>query len=45
MKATEVADGIYRLSANGGPEILCESMWPLPHGIGCAAAPPSWPER
>jgi anaerobic nitric oxide reductase flavorubredoxin len=33
MKATRVTDGIYRLSANGGSEILFESMWPLPHGV------------
>ena len=33
MKATSVSDGIYRLSANGGREILFESMWPLPNGV------------
>jgi anaerobic nitric oxide reductase flavorubredoxin len=33
MKPTRVTDGIYRLSANGGSEILFESMWPLPHGV------------
>jgi anaerobic nitric oxide reductase flavorubredoxin len=33
MKANAVSDGIYRLSANGGSEILFESMWPLPHGV------------
>lgn len=33
MNATAVSDGIFRLSANGGPEILFESMWPLPHGV------------
>ena len=33
MKATSLRDGIYRLTANGGSEILFESMWPLPHGV------------
>ena len=33
MKATSLSDGIYRLTANGGSEILFESMWPLPHGV------------
>ena len=33
MKAAKVFDGIYRLSANGGSEILFESTWPLPHGV------------
>jgi flavorubredoxin len=33
MKATPVTEGVYRLSANGGSEILFESMWPLPHGV------------
>jgi anaerobic nitric oxide reductase flavorubredoxin len=33
MKTTEVTGGIYRLSANGGSEILFESMWPLAHGV------------
>lgn len=32
MNASRVADGIFRLSANIGPEILFEGMWPLPHG-------------
>jgi anaerobic nitric oxide reductase flavorubredoxin len=33
MKATLVTEGIHRLTANGGSEILFESMWPLPHGV------------
>ncbi|MBN1837180.1 MAG: FprA family A-type flavoprotein [Spirochaetales bacterium] len=33
MNATTVTDGIFRLSANAGSEILFESMWPLPHGV------------
>jgi anaerobic nitric oxide reductase flavorubredoxin len=33
MNTTTVTDGIYRLSADGGPELLFESMWPLPHGV------------
>lgn len=33
MKASRVTDGIYRLSANGGSEILFESMWPLANGV------------
>lgn len=32
MNATQVADGIFRLSANIGPEILFEGMWLMPHG-------------
>jgi len=33
LNVTTVAEGVFRLSANGGPEILFESMWPLPHGV------------
>ena len=33
MNATTIRDGIFRLSANGGPALLFESMWPLPHGV------------
>ena len=33
MNVTMVTEGIYRLSANGGPDLLFESMWPLPHGV------------
>jgi anaerobic nitric oxide reductase flavorubredoxin len=33
MNVMRVSDGIFRLSANGGPELLFESMWPLPHGV------------
>ncbi|WP_225073653.1 FprA family A-type flavoprotein [Desulfuromonas sp. CSMB_57] len=32
MNASRVADGIFRLSANIGSEILFEGMWLLPHG-------------
>lgn len=32
MQATEVTDGIFRLSANIGSDILFEGIWPLPHG-------------
>lgn len=32
MQASEVVDGIYRLSANIGSEVLFEGIWPLPHG-------------
>ena len=33
LNATTVTDGVFRLAANGGPELLFESMWPLPHGV------------
>jgi anaerobic nitric oxide reductase flavorubredoxin len=33
MNVTMVTEGIYRLSANVGPDLLFESMWPLPHGV------------
>jgi flavorubredoxin len=32
MKASEVAEGIFRLSANIGSDMLFEGIWPLPHG-------------
>jgi flavorubredoxin len=32
MRATEVTDGIYRLSANVD-NILFEGIWPIPHGV------------
>jgi anaerobic nitric oxide reductase flavorubredoxin len=32
MRASEVTDGIFRLSANLGSDILFEGIWPLPHG-------------
>lgn len=32
MKASEVADGIFRLSANIGSNMLFEGIWPLPNG-------------
>ncbi len=32
MLASEVTDGIYRLSANIGSEVLFEGIWPLPYG-------------
>jgi anaerobic nitric oxide reductase flavorubredoxin len=32
MRATEVTDGIFRLSANIGSDVLFEGIWPLPHG-------------
>jgi len=32
MRASEVTDGIFRLSANIGSDILFEGIWPLPHG-------------
>ena len=32
MNASRVSDGIFRLSANIGSEILFEGMWLLPHG-------------
>lgn len=32
MQATEVAEGIFRLSANIGSDVLFEGIWPLPHG-------------
>jgi flavorubredoxin len=32
MRASEVADGIYRLCANIGSEVLFEGIWPLPKG-------------
>jgi len=32
MKATQVTDGIWRLSANIGSEVLFEGIWPLPYG-------------
>ncbi len=32
MRANEVADGIYRLCANIGSEVLFEGIWPLPKG-------------
>lgn len=32
MNASRVAEGIFRLSANIGSEILFEGMWLLPHG-------------
>ncbi len=33
LNPTLVADGIWRLSANAGRDILFEGMWPLPHGV------------
>ena len=32
MQATQVVDGVWRLSANVD-EILFEGMWPIPHGF------------
>jgi flavorubredoxin len=32
MQASEVTDGIFCISANIGPEILFEGIWPLPQG-------------
>jgi anaerobic nitric oxide reductase flavorubredoxin len=32
MRASEVTDGIFRLSANIGSDVLFEGIWPLPHG-------------
>src|SRR5512143_2233226 len=32
MRASQVTDGIFRLSANIGSDILFEGIWPLPHG-------------
>jgi flavorubredoxin len=32
MKASPVADGIFRLSANIGSDVLFEGIWPLPNG-------------
>lgn len=32
MHATEITDGIYCLTANIGPDILFEGIWPLPQG-------------
>jgi anaerobic nitric oxide reductase flavorubredoxin len=32
MQAKEVTDGIFRLSANIGSDVLFEGIWPLPHG-------------
>lgn len=32
MQTSEVADGIFCLSANIGPEVLFEGIWPMPHG-------------
>jgi len=32
MNATEVTDGVYRLSANVR-DILFEGVWPIPHGV------------
>ncbi len=33
LNPTLVADGIWRLSANAGQDILFEGLWPLPHGV------------
>jgi hypothetical protein len=33
MSVSQVKEGIYRLSANIGEEILFEGIWPLPHGL------------
>ncbi len=33
MTPSKVTDGIYRISANGGEDLLFESMWPLPRGV------------
>lgn len=33
MKTTQVADGVWRLSANIHNEILFEGMWPIPSGF------------
>jgi anaerobic nitric oxide reductase flavorubredoxin len=32
MKASQVTDGIYKLSATIDNDILFEGMWPIPHG-------------
>ncbi len=32
MRASEVTDGNFRLSANIGSDILFEGLCPLPHG-------------
>ncbi len=32
MQASQVTEGIFRLSANINPEILFEGIWPLPQG-------------
>ena len=33
MKATKIAEGIYRLGVNLGGDLLFEGMWPIPDGV------------
>lgn len=33
MKAVEIANGIYRISANIGSQDLFEGIWPIPNGV------------
>ena len=33
MKATKIADGIYRLGVNLAGDLLFEGMWPIPDGV------------
>jgi flavorubredoxin len=33
MKATKIADGIYRLGVNLAGDLLFEGMWPIPNGV------------